>query len=78
MEKSKHLQEQLKDLKTEIEVLKVEEKETELDRQYDEKLRRGDTKYSTLRMVGFLVILLLCWLIFAAVLFSCILCPAMK
>lgn len=50
MEKSKHLQEQLKDLKTEIEVLKVEEKETELDRQYDEKLRRGDTKYSTLRM----------------------------
>ncbi|XP_021374387.1 merlin-like [Mizuhopecten yessoensis] len=50
MEKSKHLQEQLKELKTEIEVLKVEENETELDRQHDEKIRRGDTKYSTLRM----------------------------
>ena len=52
MEKSKHLQRQLKDLKTEIEVLKVEEKETELDRQYEDKIRRGDTKYSTLRNVS--------------------------
>ncbi|KAK3084822.1 hypothetical protein FSP39_019612, partial [Pinctada imbricata] len=52
MEKSKHLQEQLKELKSEIEVLKVEEKETELDRIHEESVQRGDNKYSTLRQVG--------------------------
>lgn len=49
MEKSKHLQEQLKELKTEIEVLKVEEKETDLDRLHESSIQRGDSKYSTLR-----------------------------
>ncbi|XP_052706748.1 merlin-like [Crassostrea angulata] len=49
MEKSKHLQEQLKELKSEIEVLKVEEKETDLDRLHESSIQRGDSKYSTLR-----------------------------
>ena len=52
MEKSKNLQEQLKDLKTEIEVLKVEEKQTDLDRLHEESIQRGETKYSTLRKVS--------------------------
>lgn len=51
MEKSKHLQEQLKELKSEIEVLKVEEKETDLDRLHESSIQRGDSKYSTLRQV---------------------------
>ncbi|KAK3587344.1 hypothetical protein CHS0354_036510 [Potamilus streckersoni] len=49
MEKSKHLQEQLRELKTEIEVLKVEEKQTDLDRLHEQNIQRGDNKYSTLR-----------------------------
>ncbi|XP_029651103.1 merlin isoform X2 [Octopus sinensis] len=51
MEKSKHLHQQLQDLKTEIEVLKVEENQTELDRLHEESVTRGDTKYSTLRRI---------------------------
>ena len=51
IEKSKNLQEQLKDLKTEIEVMKVEDKRTDLDRFHDENVQRGDNKYSTLRQV---------------------------
>ena len=50
--KSKHLQEQLKELKSEIEVLKVEEKETYEDRIHEEKQASGETKYITLRKVG--------------------------
>lgn len=49
LEKSRHLQEQLRDLKSEIQVLKVEDKLTPLDRIYDENVNRGETKYSTLR-----------------------------
>lgn len=52
LEKSKTLQEQLKELKSEIEVLKVEEKQTHLDRLHEENVQRGDTKYQTLRKVG--------------------------
>ncbi len=52
MEKSKNLQEQLKDLKTEIEVLKVEDKQTDFDRLHEESIVRGETKYSTLRKVS--------------------------
>ncbi|XP_064612057.1 merlin-like [Liolophura sinensis] len=51
MEKSKHLQEQLKELKTEIEVLKVEEKQTDMDRLHDENVEKGESKYSTLRRI---------------------------
>ncbi|VDI49662.1 merlin [Mytilus galloprovincialis] len=49
MEKSKHLQDQLRELKTEIEVLKVEENETDYDRLHEDGIQRGDSKYSTLR-----------------------------
>ena len=51
MEKSKNLHQQLKDLKSEIEVLKVEEKQTDFDRQHQEKHENGDSKYITLQKV---------------------------
>lgn len=49
MEKSKHLQDQLRELKTEIDILKVEENDTEFDRLHEDGIQRGDSKYSTLR-----------------------------
>ncbi|CAG2100798.1 unnamed protein product [Medioppia subpectinata] len=49
LEKSRHLQEQLRDLKSEIQVLKVEDKLTPLDRFHEEAVNKGETKYSTLR-----------------------------
>lgn len=52
LEKSKHLQDQLRELRSEIEVLKVGEKQSELDQLHDEQVRLGETKYSTLRKVG--------------------------
>lgn len=51
LEKSKHLQNQLRDLRTEIEVLKVGEKQSELDTLHNEQVRMGETKYSTLKKV---------------------------
>lgn len=56
LEKSKHLQDQLRDLRTEIEVLKVGEKQSELDALHNEQVRLGETKYSTLRKVTLYVI----------------------
>lgn len=61
LEKSKHLQDQLRDLKTEIEVLKVDEKQCELDMLHDEQVRLGENKYSTLKKVC--IFLALCTLI---------------
>ena len=55
MEKSKNLQEQLKELKSEIEVLKVEENQTEMDRIHEENAQQGETKYITLRKVIILI-----------------------
>ena len=52
MEKSKNLHQQLKDLKSEIEVLKVEEKQTHLDRLHEEKSEAGDNKFVTLQKVS--------------------------
>jgi hypothetical protein len=52
MEKSKHLQDQLRELKTEIDILKVEENDTEFDRLHEDGIQRGDSKYSTLRQVN--------------------------
>ena len=52
MEKSKNLHQQLKDLKSEIEVLKVEEKQTHLDRLHEEKSEAGDNKFITLQKVN--------------------------
>jgi hypothetical protein len=54
MEKSKHLQDQLRELKTEIDILKVEENDTEFDRLHEDGIQRGDSKYSTLRQVNIL------------------------
>ncbi|XP_022189968.1 merlin [Nilaparvata lugens] len=49
--KSKHLQDQLRDLRSEIEVLKVGEKQNEMDALHSEQVRLGENKYSTLRKV---------------------------
>lgn len=51
LEKSKHLQNQLRDLRSEIEVLKVGEKQCELDALHNEQVKMGETKYSTLKKV---------------------------
>ena len=50
-EKSKHLQEQLKSLKSEIEELKVDEKMSVLDQLHQEQIEMGDNKYSTIQKV---------------------------
>ncbi|XP_072456129.1 merlin isoform X3 [Notamacropus eugenii] len=49
MEKSKHLQEQLNELKTEIEALKLKERETALDIVHSESSDRGGSKHNTIR-----------------------------
>ncbi len=51
MQKSKHLHDQLKELKSEIEVLKVEDKQTDLDRLHEEKAHNGESKFTTLRKI---------------------------
>lgn len=53
LEKSKHLQDQLRDLRSEIEVLKVGEKQSEFDIIHDEQVRLGENKYSTLKRVNY-------------------------
>ncbi|XP_015174898.1 PREDICTED: merlin isoform X3 [Polistes dominula] len=50
-EKSKHLQEQLRELRSEIEVMKVGEKQCEFDQLHEEQMRLGENKYSTLKKV---------------------------
>eukprot|EP00062_Callorhinchus_milii_P016762 gi/632968397/ref/XP_007900504.1/ PREDICTED: merlin [Callorhinchus milii] len=49
MEKSKHLQEQLNELKTEIEALKLKDRETPLDIIHNENTELGSNKYNTLK-----------------------------
>lgn len=49
MEKSKHLQEQLNELKTEIESLKLKERETHLDILHNENMERGTSKQSNFK-----------------------------
>uniref|UniRef100_H2ZWP2 Merlin n=1 Tax=Latimeria chalumnae TaxID=7897 RepID=H2ZWP2_LATCH len=49
MEKSKHLQEQLNELKTEIEALKLKERETPLDILHNEIVETGNNKYNTMK-----------------------------
>lgn len=53
MEKSKHLQEQLNELKTEIEALKLKERETALDILHNENSDRSGTssKHNTIKKV---------------------------
>lgn len=49
MEKSRHIQDQLKELKSEIQILKIQDKLTPLDRIHEENMTRGEDKYSTLQ-----------------------------
>ncbi|KAA0716850.1 Merlin Moesin-ezrin-radixin-like protein [Triplophysa tibetana] len=49
MEKSKHLQEQLNELKTEIESLKLKERETPLDILHNENAEKGTSKQSNFK-----------------------------
>uniref|UniRef100_A0A8C9S966 NF2, moesin-ezrin-radixin like (MERLIN) tumor suppressor n=1 Tax=Scleropages formosus TaxID=113540 RepID=A0A8C9S966_SCLFO len=51
LEKSKHLQEQLNELKTEIESLKLKERETPLDILHNENAERGTSKQSNFKKV---------------------------
>ncbi len=51
LEKSKHLQEQLKTLKSEIEELKVDDRVSVLDQLHKEQQESGDNKYSTIQKV---------------------------
>lgn len=51
MEKSKHLQEQLNELKTEIEALKLKERETAMDILHNENSDRGNSKHNTIKKV---------------------------
>ncbi|XP_066255774.1 merlin [Euwallacea similis] len=49
LEKSKHLQSQLRELRSEIAILKVTEKASEFDQLHDEQVKLGENKYSTLK-----------------------------
>uniref|UniRef100_A0A6Q2ZP16 FERM domain-containing protein n=1 Tax=Esox lucius TaxID=8010 RepID=A0A6Q2ZP16_ESOLU len=51
MEKSKHLQEQLNELKTEIESLKLKERETPLDILHNDNTEKGTSKHSNFKKV---------------------------
>jgi len=52
LEKSKHLQEQLNELKTEIESLKLKDRETPLDILHNENAEKGTSKQSNFKKVG--------------------------
>ena len=52
MEKSKHLQEQLNELKTEIESLKMKERETPLDIIHNQNTEQGTSKHSNFKKVS--------------------------
>lgn len=49
MEKSRHLQEQLNELKTEIESLKLKERETPLDILHNHNTEQGTSKHSNFK-----------------------------
>lgn len=49
LEKSKHLQEQLNELKTEIESLKLKDRETPLDILHNENAEKGTSKQSNFK-----------------------------
>lgn len=54
MEKSKHLQEQLNELKTEIESLKMKERESPLDIIHNQNTEQGTSKHSNFKKVWLL------------------------
>lgn len=51
IEKSRHLQERLIELKTEMEDMRADTRISELDRLHEENMQSGDNKYSTLQKV---------------------------
>jgi len=51
LEKSKHLQEQLKELRSEIQVLKVDQKQSHLDDIHDQNVLQGNGKYTAVARV---------------------------
>jgi len=51
LEKSKHLQDQLQTFKSEIDDLKLDEKETGLDKIHSQQRNEGENKYSTIQKV---------------------------
>uniref|UniRef100_A0A8C3AKD1 NF2, moesin-ezrin-radixin like (MERLIN) tumor suppressor n=1 Tax=Cyclopterus lumpus TaxID=8103 RepID=A0A8C3AKD1_CYCLU len=55
MEKSKHLQQQLNELKTEIESLKMKERETPLDIIHNQNAEQGTSKHSNFKKVAIIV-----------------------
>lgn len=58
MEKSKHLQEQLNELKTEIESLKLKERESPLDVIHNQNTEQGTSKHSNFKKVPAQLLLL--------------------
>jgi merlin protein len=50
--KSQNLQDQLRELKSEIDLLKVEDNTTPLDHYHEDQVSKGENKYSTLRRVN--------------------------
>jgi len=56
LEKSQHLQEQLKELRSEIEVLKVGEKQSHLDEIHDQNVLQGNGKYATIGRVCYILV----------------------
>lgn len=77
MEKSKHLQEQLNELKTEIESLKLKERETPLDIIHNQNTEQGTSKQSNFKKVFFSVHASSCayivkyWLLNEGFVYSC-------
>lgn len=53
LEKSKHVQHQLNQLRSEIDMLKVLEKRTHLDQLHDDNQQLGKSKYATFSQVRF-------------------------
>ena len=58
LEKSKHLQDQLQTFKSEIDDLKLDEKETGLDKIHSQQRNEGENKYSTIQKVNLFIIIL--------------------
>ena len=52
LEKSKHLQDQLKTFKSEIDNLKLDEKVSDLDKIHNQQRSEGENKYSTIQKVA--------------------------
>lgn len=50
-ERNRNIQQQLKDLKTQMEGLKIDDRQTRWDHIHDENMRRGENKYSTLQKI---------------------------